>query len=133
MKDTDPSYETVARAVRGRWRRRLLAMAHVFAFLVTYFTILAHSTWYAGSWNTFWVIVLGFHLMWAVIAELRDRSIRREIERERKWRLLERLEAVDVYEPYARERLMRMSDAPDGELIDFDAEAWADDVKRKRG
>jgi len=71
--------------------------------------------------------------MWAVIAELRDDAIRREIERERKWRLLEQLENIDRYEPYARAQLARLADAPDGELIDFDAEAWADSIKRKRG
>ncbi|MCL4248259.1 MAG: hypothetical protein KJ065_08945 [Anaerolineae bacterium] len=130
MKDTDPTYQAVAKAVRGRWRRRLLAMAHVFAFFAAYLMIWERTAWYTGSVQTIWFIVLGFHLLWAVIAELRDDAIRREIERERKWRLLEQLEEAD---PYARERILRLADAPDGELIDFDAEAWAENVKRKRG
>ena len=70
-----------------------------------------------------------FHFIWALFAELRDRAIRREIERERKWRLLEHLEDAD---PYARERILRLVEAPDGELIEFDAAAWADNVKHKR-
>lgn len=56
--------------------------------------------------------------------------MRREVERERKWRLLEGLEWA---QPEVRERVVRLSESRDGELIDFDAAAWETNAKRKRG
>ncbi|MCA9906079.1 MAG: hypothetical protein KC547_19620 [Anaerolineae bacterium] len=130
MSDSEQAYATVVKAVQGRWRRRLLAMAHLFAFFTAYLMIWERTAWYARSLQTVWFVVLGLHLMWALMAELRDRSIRREVEHERKWRLIEHLEDID---PYTRERILRLAEAPDGELIDFDAAAWTENVKRKRG
>lgn len=144
MNDTEQAYAAVIKTVRARWRRRLVVIAHTL-FFVAMIPFWSHTSWYYDSSGSYietispgiptsvqalWAALLAFHFIWALFAELRDRAIRREIERERKWRLLEQLEEAD---PYARERILRLADTPDGELIDFDAEAWAENVKRKRG
>jgi hypothetical protein len=148
-------YETIIKAVHGRWRRRFLFLAHIvicFAMMIQVAFVntgtgsfindqgLEQPTTY--TWNTYfietpmgqlWLAFLAAHFLYAVIAELRDRAVRKEIERERKWRVLESLEWA---QPDVRARVVRLAESRDGELIDFDSAAWEANTtngKHKRG
>lgn len=152
----DEGYGAIIRAVHGCWRRRFLLLAHALICIVvglqiaytTPITVMTHDhvtggqvpytfTKYTTMFETLpgqiWTAIFVLHLLYVVIAELRDRAVRKEIERERKWRLLEGLEWA---QPDVRDLVVRLADARDGELIDFDAAAWETNMaggKRKRG
>lgn len=153
MAERDEGYGMIIRAVHGRWRRRFLLLANLLisfiilmqvayitpreqsimnfetgateAYTFTVYTFVHQTT--PGS---IWTAVLAIHFLYILIAELRDRAVRKEIERERKWRILEGLEWA---QPDVRERVVRLAETRDGELIDFDAVAWEANAKRKRG
>lgn len=151
MGEHDDSYGTIIRAVNGRWRRRFLFLAHAIVYgvaaLQTVDAVVQNYSFFNPQTNlnetysytqytqlggTFagqvWLALLALHLVYAVFAELRDRAVRREVERERQWRLREWQERAATDE---QERAARLTD--DGELIDYDPAGWASQGKRKRG
>jgi hypothetical protein len=148
----DNAYQSVIRAVHGRWRRRFFALAHlaIAAIALTqvwevYFRVYTYTDrfgaqqqgsteqWIYGVQHPVGIVWMGLiaaHLLYALIAEFRDRAVQRAVERERKWRLLERM---DVEQPIMRERALRLMQTRDGELVEFDEQAWETNVKAKRG
>ena len=147
----DTSYRDIVAAVYGRWRRRFLAFSHLLIAAIVLFqvwgvTIETYTyTDFNGAtqqgtlelWNygfeyplgIVWVCIVALHLLYALFAEVRDRAVRREVERERKWRLLERMEVDD---PIWQQRARRLASQQDGELLDFDITAWEMNAKQKR-
>jgi hypothetical protein len=157
MAERDDGYGAIIRAVHGRWRRRFLLLAHAIICIAigmqiaytTAITTMIHDhmtgakvpytyTRYTTVFQTppgqIWAVILVLHFLYVLFAGLRDRAVRKEIERERKWRILEGLE--EWAQPDMRERVVRLAEARDGELIDFDSATWEANVtngKRKRG
>jgi hypothetical protein len=148
----DTGYRAIIDAVHGRWRRRFFTITHL---LIA--TILLSQVWqiyyeaytytdmngvtqqgYMELWTygiehpigIGWACIVMLHLVYALFAEVRDRAVRREVERERKWRLLERMEVSD---PIWQHRARRLASPKDGELLDFDITAWEANAKQKRG
>jgi hypothetical protein len=102
------AYAAVVKAVNGRWRRCLLGMSHLIIasgilMQIAYTTsqIETYLNFETGLDETFTytlytfkhqtplgiacAVIVALHLLYIVFAELRDRAIRRGIERERKW------------------------------------------------
>ena len=143
----EAAFIAIQRMVRQHWRRRFLIFAHLLLYIVTWsipfstqtirevaadgsaytWTLTQHGLPYPQM--IAWGAMLAVHVIWAIFAELRDRATRREIERERKWRLLERL---DDYDPYLRERALRLAEIDDGELLDLETIMTERELKRKR-
>jgi hypothetical protein len=147
------AYAAVAKAVNGRWRRRFLVLAHlivaiVFLMQMAYATTETHTymdfstgleqtytyTLYTYQYQVpggiVYMLVVAMHVLCAFLAEFRDRVIRREIERERKWQLIERL---DSYDPYQRERALRLAEVDDGQIVDLETALREPEYKLKRG
>lgn len=147
------AYTAVIKAVNGRWRRRFFSFAHLFIAVVVLFQV-AYTTSHVQTFMNFetgleetftytldtrysqtpagiiWLVLVGLHLLYFAFAELRDRAIRREIERERKWHLIERLDTDD---PHMRDRAIRLADSRDDELIDLESALRKPEFKPKRG
>lgn len=73
----------------------------------------------------FFAAVVVLHTLYALFAEVRDRELRREILRERRWRILEQLEVT----PESRQSLVNLLMDDDGEFpVDWELQR----EKRKR-
>jgi hypothetical protein len=133
----DRAYQAVIHAFNKRWRRRRNFAINLGAYLsfiaVSILGLRFPNDPYGNAHALIlylWFGIVVVHFIYNLMAGIYDRAMRREIERERKWRLLERM---DVEHPVMRERALRLMDMRDGELVEFDEQGWETNVKAKRG
>ncbi|MBN2469602.1 MAG: hypothetical protein JXN59_02665 [Anaerolineae bacterium] len=127
------SYEMIRRGVERRWKRRLIWAASVVGFVFFVFLMVPGRLYryfdpYGNVTFVVLVVLLGvvaLHTLVVLVAELRERALRKEIERERRWRILERL--GDLPEP--QRAMTRLLLEEDGELPDEFAD-WLEKPKR---
>ena len=131
------AYTVIERAVYRRWRRRQVYGINLALFSMVVLLVLSgfrlpfdpYSNFLALTLVT-WLSILVIHTVYAVFAELRDRALRHEIEREYRRRLADN---VDSYDAYLRARAARLAEQGyDGEMLDLEQVIADQKAKRKR-
>ncbi len=135
----ETAYNLIARAVYGRWRRRLLYSINLTLFCLAVFSVwlgvrLPRSfdpfSYILGASLVIWLGLMVIHTFYVLYTELRDRALRREIEREYRRRLLENMYSEDDHRRAQAERLAFQH--YDGELLDLEEVLADQKAKRKR-
>lgn len=114
-------YQDIVRRVNRRYRRRGLATTHLLLLIVAY--ALAGPAPTSGFFSV-WLLVVLVHLVQVAFLELRDRAIRREVQRE-----LEHMRAYTLGSDFAQ-RQARLESDVEVELFQVVDDEW--DRKRKR-
>jgi hypothetical protein len=129
-KSKDTSIEAeIRRRIEKRFKQRSEYFSHLAAFVpINTIGWLIFPQWN----NIFSIICAGISVMWTIafiidtvqfiMSELQERTIQREIERERMLRY-----GVGEISDKTKNRLMRLTD--DGEIMDFDDEEIAENLK----
>lgn len=96
MSNTPSHYERIRQDLHRRWRRRFLWVSHFAVALLSIPISFTVSPYDRSSFVLMSIGLIGtcfFHALYLIFAELRDRALRKAIEKERRWELLERLAA----------------------------------------
>lgn len=127
------SYEMIRRQVEQRWKRRLIWAASIVGFVFLVFLMVPGRLYryfdpYGNLTAVMLIALLGLvvlHTLYVLAAELRERTLRKEFERERRWRILEQLGDL----PDQQRAITRLLLEEDGELPDEFAD-WLEKPKR---
>ncbi len=133
MMHEQSSYEMIRRQVEQRWKRRLIWAASIVGFVFFVLLMVPGRLYryfdpYGNLTFVLLLMLLGgvvLHTLYVLAAELRERALRKEIERERRWRILEQLGNL----PDQQRAITRLLLEEDGELPDEFAD-WLEKPKR---
>ena len=125
-------YQAIREQVERRLARRIAFFTHLIIFTFVSMTFIYNPFWNGTPLveigSVIWFISLMIHGGYWVYTELRDRAIRKAIERERK------ALAAQMYAPATKAKRGPIDHLRDDEgLIDLDAAAWETEAKHKRG
>lgn len=107
-------YESIRKDLHARWRRRLLLGANFMVFCMLIFGAIVFGLPVAA--REAYLIIFGYmgvlplHFLYVVFAELRDRAVRKALEKERRWMLLEQLVTKGEDQPTLAHLLLEEDD-----------------------
>lgn len=125
--------ELIRKRVEARWRRRMAWGLSVAAFVLFALAMVGGRLYrYFDPYGNVTAVVLFAFLgiitlqtVYLLVVELQERAVRRELERERRWQILERVGSL----PEQQRTLTHLLLDDDGELLER-LEAWQEKPKR---
>jgi hypothetical protein len=117
----DQDYEEIRKRITNKYNNRGEFFSHLVAFLVAngilWFVLQPGGTWYtvAGIFSGLWFMGLVIHFIQYWMKEAQERTIEREIQREREWRR----GTGEISEGEIKRKRDRLTLNHDGELMEI--------------